>query len=444
MAVVAAFGWLRPRPQRGLLLMAALLPFHGLLLFVPNAGRLAGWKEGLVLLTLAATFFAPSSARRAGSSSAPPWLAPLGLLLGLALVSLAVADLREWPTGAKVMFFYTLIALAAFRCPFDGRERDTLVTILMITGVIAAVVGIGQQIAGPDRLAALGLEWNTVLRTTGGRFRSISTFSLPFPFAFFVALVLLIAGSVALADPHRRRNRVFLWCTPLLMVGMLTAIVRGAIVGLAVGALYLAVTRYRPLFHGAVAGLVVVLLLPAGLLQVFSSSASLAERGSGWSRTIGLIVDEPFGWGLGSVGAAAEKVHPTGLGAETFGFPRWALPYHPDNQYVSTGLQLGVLGVWGLVLVVAGAYRHARARSRDRVGPDAALAHGIAASVLAAGTAALVASYWEIFPLDAYFWLLLGVLLSLDRVSSTTPSPSAPAAAASRPTSATSLVPSSR
>ena len=69
---------------------------------------------------------------------------------------------------------------------------------------------------------------------------------------------------------------------------------------------------------------------------------------------------------------------------------------------------------------------------------DAALAAGIAAVVLAAGTASFVATYFEIFPVDLLFWLFLGVLPSLRPASPTAPSPSAPAAAASRPTAASS------
>lgn len=437
---IAALAWLRPRPQRGVLALAALVPFHGLLLFVPDGARLAGWKEALVAATVVAALTAPAGARRSVAGTMPPWGPPLALLVVAAALSLPAADRAEWPTGAKVMFFYALLAAVQWRCPLDRRERDRLVTILMVTGVVTAVVGIGQQVVGPDRLAALGLEWGTALRTTGGRFRSISTFAQPFPFAFFVTLVLLVGGSVALADPHRRRNRLFLWAAPVLVAGLLTAFVRGAIVGLAAGALYLAVTRHRALVHGAVAALVVALLLPVGLWRVLTSTSSLEARRDGWAHTVGLIVERPFGWGLGSVGSAAEKVHPDAVGAESFGFERWALPYHPDNQYVSTGLQVGVLGVWAMALLVVAAFRHARHRARNAAGADAALAQGIAAIVVAAGVAALVASYWEIFPLDAYFWLLVGALPSIDRVSPSTPWPSVPAGAASRPTSATSSV----
>ena len=43
-------------------------------------------------------------------------------------------------------------------------------------------------------------------------------------------------------------------------------------------------------------------------------------------------------------------------------------------------------------------------------GYDAALATGVGASVLAAATVSLFATYFEVFPMDVYFWLLLGVV----------------------------------
>ena len=39
------------RPQRGLLILAALTPLHGLLGILPLPGIAAGWKEGLLILT---------------------------------------------------------------------------------------------------------------------------------------------------------------------------------------------------------------------------------------------------------------------------------------------------------------------------------------------------------------------------------------------------------
>lgn len=436
--------WIRQRPQRAVLLLAALLPYDGLLLLVPHPGIVEGWKEGLVLLAVGAAVIAPSVHRRDAPSARPPWAVPLVGLFGLALVSLLLTNQRVALIGLKVMLFYAVLPFAMWRCPLTRRDRDRIVTLFMVNAFVTAAFGIVQQILGGDRLNQLGFDWNTALRTAGGRLRSISTFNQPFPFAFYVTLALLIGLSVALADPRRLRNKLFLVASPMIAFGMLTAIVRGAILALGVGLVYLAISRFRPLVHAGVAAIVALLLfVPGGAFKVFTSSTSLGQRQSGWSSTAAYIVERPLGYGLGAVGAAGEKAWP--LPDDTtprFGLPIYMVPYQPDNQYITIGLQLGVLGLWSFLLVVFGGYAHARRIARTAGGDDASLAHGIAASILGAAVAGLVATYWEIFPLDLYFWMTLGVLLSISNPSSTTPSPSAPGAVASRPTSGTSLAPS--
>ena len=52
-----AYVWVRP--QRGLLVLAALMPFHGLLEIAPAAMQFPVWKEILLVLTLAAAAFTP-------------------------------------------------------------------------------------------------------------------------------------------------------------------------------------------------------------------------------------------------------------------------------------------------------------------------------------------------------------------------------------------------
>jgi len=442
-AALALGLWIRARPQRAVLLLATLLPYDGLLLLVPHPHIVEGWKEVLVVLAVGGAVIAPSASRRDERGFRAPWAVPLLGLFVLAVVSVVTTDTRVGLIGLKVTLFYAVVPFAIWRCPLTARDRDRLVTILMVNAGITAAFGLVQQLLGGERLNRLGFDWNTALRTAGGRLRSISTFNQPFPFAFFVTMAVLIGLSVALADPRRRRNRLFLWATPMMVAGMFTAIVRGAILALAIGIVYLAISRFRGLVHLGVLGIVGLLLVPGGAFKVFTSSSSLGQRQSGWSNTVELIVERPLGWGLGTVGAAGEKAWP--LPDDTtprFNLPIWMVPYQPDNQYIAIGLQLGVLGLWCFVLIVAGAYAHARREARRNDGPDAALAHGIAASVLGAAVAGLVATYWEIFPLDLYFWMLLGVLLSISNPSSTTPSRSGPGVVASRPTSGTSLAPS--
>jgi hypothetical protein len=456
--VVGLIVLIAARPQRGLLLLVALTPFNGLLLLAPDVGLLAGWKEALVLGTLAATFIAPASARAQSPLSWPSWFVPLAGFVVVGLASAVSVGGIQALVGLKLNFFYVLVLVIVVRCPFSRRERDQLVTVIMAVGVVTAAVGVWQQAVGGEALNQLGYEYDETIRTAGGLLRSFSTFNQPFPFGFYLMLVLLLGLPVALADLRRARNIVFLMTVPVLLVGMLSSIVRAAVLGFAVGAVWLWAHRYRHLAHLVPPTLAVLIFIPPSTLATLLSSSSLGERSAGWVRTVDEVLAAPFGNGIGSAGSASEKA------AELAGLGESG--YQPDNYYFKTVYELGPLGLWMLVLLFAGTFAWARMVSKqaqavadaaaprgprrswsrpstdDRVlAQDAALAAGVAASILAAVVASFVAAYLEIFPIDLYFWLLLGVVTSLARTSSSAPSPSVRTAAESRPTSASSSGP---
>lgn len=431
------------RPQRGVLLLAALVPFNGLLLLVPHPAAIDGWKEALVLLLVVLALHTPAGPRR----RLPPYaVALLGFMVVGALSSVAVSG-QQGLLGFKIDFFYVLLLPVLWRCPLSPRDRDRLVTIFMVTGVVTAVVGLAQQVVGEATLAAIGYDYNTTIRTAGGLLRSFSTFNQPFPFGLYQMLVLLIGAPMALVQVRRRRNAAFLLCTPLLVAGMLSSIVRAAILGLLVGAVFLWWHRDRLLAHAVPIGLAAALFVPASFYGPILSPTSLGQRSAGWTETFGRVLAAPLGNGIGSSGSAAEKTAAAvGTTAST---------YQPDNYYFKTIFELGPIGLWLLILVLISVFGLARRtslalRAQVAAAPDlgaaqqaqrdAALAAGIGATVLAAAAASVVATYFEIFPLDLLFWLLLGVLSSLGAESSSMPSPPDPVAAASRPTSASSFV----
>lgn len=421
------------RPQRGVLLLAALLPFDGLLLIVPHPPLVEGWKEALVLGLLAATLLAPPSARAAVVGRRPPdwWPALLGLL-AVGLASALVVGGTQAVVGLKINFFYALLVLVLWRCPFDARDRDRFVTVLMVVAVLTSAVGVWQQAVGGAALQALGYEYDTTIRTASGVLRSFSTFNQPFPFALFLMLAVLIGVPVALNEHRRPRNALFLLFAPLLVVGMLSSVVRAALMATAVGLAFLAVHRYRVILHAVPPLLVGALLIPASVYVALLSAASLRERTDGWLLVVDEVVAAPLGNGIGSTGSASEKSDAVTQGvaasAATSG-------YQPDNYYVKTLFELGPLGLWMFLLLLLGAFLVAREAARRLTGRDAALAAGIAATLIGAATASVVATYFEIFPLDVYFWITLGVLTSLPS-SPSTPSPSARTAVVSRPTPA--------
>lgn len=396
------------RPQRGLLVLAALVPFDGLLALAPGLPPLAaGWKEALVLATLGATFVAPASARGAPGRPLPGWAPAVAGLLALGLASALVVGGLQAAWGLKIAFFFVLVAVIVWRCPFDAAERDALVTILFVAGVVTAIYGLAQQVMGHSRLHALGYEYNDAIRFIGPFLRSFSTFDNPFSFAFFLMLVLLVGLPHALDRPDRLRSRLFFLALPVLLAGLATSFVRGAWVGLLVGTAYLAWARFRGLFLGVPVAIVALLLLPTGVASAAFSSSSGAERIAGWDANLSDIARNPLGIGLGSSNAAAEKVAgPDADPAEVF---------HPDNEYYRALYELGVVGLWLTVLLLVSAFSTLRAASADP-NPDAAVfALAVSSTVLAGATASVVTTYFDTFPNNLYFWLLLGVVAAGSR-----------------------------
>jgi hypothetical protein len=400
-AAVLGLALLR-RPQHGVLVLAALVPFDGLHQLVPFP---SGWKEALVLLTLTATFVAPPEARGAPGRKLPSWWVPTAGLLALALSSAVAVGATRGLVGLKVGFFYVLLAVIVWRCPLSARERDRLVTILMVAGFVTALIGVVQQVLGPERLVELGWEYNTNVRFAGGYLRSFSTFDTNFGFALFLTLVVLVALPVALADTRRLRNQLFLLGLPLLLAGLAVSITRVAWLGLAVGIAYLGITRFRSLMVVLVDAAVLaalVLLMVSSYSSAFLSKSSSEERFDLWRDYISEVAEHPVGAGVGTSGSAAEKTaEVTGTDEDTF---------QPDNYYFKVAYELGVVGLWLLFLVLIGAAVTVHASARGLGGTDAALASGVAASILAAAACSVMATYFEIFPLDAYFWLLLAVV----------------------------------
>ena len=394
------------RPQRALLALVALAPLNGLLIIIPHPSVMNGWKEALLIVALLCSFLTPAARRKVQRPSLPGWAPAAVGLIALAAASGVVVGGVQAFIGLKVGYFYVLAAVVAWRCPLDARERDRMVTILMVTGTATAAYGLVQQVLGHEWLNAMGYPYNDTIRFTGSFLRSFSTFNQPFGFGFFLMVVVLVGLPQALAEPQRPRNRIFLYLMPLLVLGMLSTFVRGAWLGTAVGVAYLGAHRYRVLLLLVPLALLSLAFLPADVASSALSPRSTQQRTSSWQENIGRVLVHPLGTGVGSSGAAAEKSAAPGSKA-----------YQPDNFYFKMLLELGLLGLWMLLLLLVAAFAETRAAARRLSGRDGALASGVSAMVVAAGAACLVATYFEIFPMDLLFWLLIAVVARCDRES---------------------------
>src|SRR5205823_5870304 len=126
------------RPQRGVLLLVATVPYWGLDAVVPIP---KGWKEALALYTLAWTLFSVVGKPRQ-RYPLPKVVQPFLAYLAVAALSAAAVRGTQAEVGLKIGFFWALMAVLVWFCPLDAKERDGVVTIMMVNGVITALVGL--------------------------------------------------------------------------------------------------------------------------------------------------------------------------------------------------------------------------------------------------------------------------------------------------------------
>ncbi len=93
------------RPQRGVLLLAALLPFHGLLVLTSVPDAVWAWKEVLTVGVLVLTFAARPEIRGASDRERPRWFPALAAWIALAVVSAFFVPQLIALFGLKMYFF---------------------------------------------------------------------------------------------------------------------------------------------------------------------------------------------------------------------------------------------------------------------------------------------------------------------------------------------------
>src|SRR4051794_596148 len=390
------------RPQRGILLFAAVLPFDGMIKAL-GPGWADPWKQVVVLALLFLTFVCPKSARAPRGRRLPGWLGAFGALFALGLASTLFVDRTTALVGLRISYFSALIGLIIWLCPLSRRERDHLVSIFLGMAIFTSVVGMWQQVVGHAYLNDLGWKYEDNIRFTSGlTLRSFSTFNLPFSFGLYLMLAILIVAPMALAEPRRLRSKIFFLSLPLLSLALLFTFVRGAMLGLAIGLLYLAFHRYKILVYGIPLVLVAALFIPTGavLTNAVFGASSLGDRTTSWQDRFGQILDHPLGTGIGTTGAAADR-------AATLKNTSTAVVFQPDNSYLKVTFELGVIGLWFLILLLVSMFLFTRKVERRCEGIDRDFVAGVSAQWLAIIAASLVATYLELVPMDQLFWIMI-------------------------------------
>jgi hypothetical protein len=341
---------------------------------------------------------------------------PLDLAVA-AFGALLVADLflLTGPTAQAVKGLSVELRLVAFY--FAARalrlRREFAVWLLaamLVLATLAAVIGAVE----------LHFAWGRLLETVGGGFdrrfwkagmARLYSFSMS-PLAAAYLLVLGLAGAIGLAAEDRRRGLVVLGVFCIWQALPLT-LARAAITSAIIAVLaFVVVDRRRgwtvaaaSLVGGAVA--VTTFAMRGWIKHQANYVAATTRLADGSSKAhvssldmgLDLLVQAPFGYGLGQAGHVA--------------MARGGLYPFDDTYYVTLGVQIGSvgLGVFGIVLVLAFVqWVMETVRS-----PRAQRGVGYAGLVMFGSIAwgGLFVATWNMLVPQLYFWLLTGVAANL-------------------------------
>ena len=321
------------------------------------------------------------------------------LLIGVAVVSTilnfdslsAVAD--ESPVNPVLYFVSFLLLFALVVSTIDRMPNiEQVLRVLVIGGTVVALFAVYEARSRYnffDHLAEfvpiLDRQEREVLELRGGQLRVHA--SAQHPIAMGVALMMILPSAVYLAKRASTTARTWIWIFAALVcaTAVVTTVSRTTVlmaIAMAVVAVRLrggAIVRYWPTLlilpiaihfvaPGALGGLAKSFFPKEGLIGDVQGRAG--QSGSGRFADIGpgirVWAEEPvFGHGPGS--AITFEREETHLG------PAPIAPVIFDNQYMSTLVQLGLLGLIGAVMLVWGSTLRLIRAARGSTGPPSDL-----------------------------------------------------------------------
>jgi O-Antigen ligase len=371
-----------------------------------------------------------------------PWFkgAPLVLIGLLALIVVIQAFNPDLPNhlvgliGIKVWLFYIPLFFLGYHLVRNREHLFRVLGLMSLLAIVPAVIGLSEvtlyytghaqtvyDVYG-ESAASATQNFTTFVLSGGCTIRRV-----PSTFSFFYQYYLFGAAMVAVSFAWWRGARPAgkqLWAAGLVfLLIFLAAMFSGArlafiVIPLLVAAIIVLAVRSRNrLPWAAVAAAVVCLALVGGTAAgICGLAAHLGEATSMETRDVG-------------VRSVREAVHKTWLGLGTgsdstaarYAFPNVELQTSvgavQESWYVKAYLELGVFGL-AIAVALLGTivYRAARVHFRLR---DPRLKM-VSAAVLALMGWVLIycfkAQYFDLDPINVYFWLFAGILMSLPRL----------------------------
>ncbi len=424
------------------LILLAYLPYSGVaaIILYPNTGAAALVKDVALVLPLYFGFIAylARTKRPLNPTGASTWyLAPLAAVVLVQAFNPALPNLLVALVGIRVWLLYVpLVYVTAHFVWFEKRGLETILRVLVVASVPAAVFGILQALllmAGRDDLAyavygraaaSVTQEFASFQIGTGTIQRVAST--LPFAGQYFAFTLGAIAVSYALwrLPRHQRAlNRLAAMALCVSVCAALTSGLRGAFLGVPAFLLLTALFEGLHLHRFVVQGVLTAGALAAAIWSFGVSAVTLASylAQTAAIETQFLLVGGlgralPFaiiGLGTGADTNATRYVLNGDLVVNSFGNV-WF-----ENWYLKALVELGVVGLIAVALLIVGIVRLARFALRGGTQGSATgdeRGRGVAAPLVAFLLVVLLYNLkggsMDLDPINVEFWVVLGMLLA--------------------------------
>jgi hypothetical protein len=404
--------------MRGIVLLLVLvwfLPFQGVLtdVFAQDHLWVASLKDLLlisVLLTAILRAYQNGRLKRLGGYE-KLFLSFTGLCLLYVFFSpstlRAVLELRA-------LVLYPSIAVIVMYSEVTPGDLLRLLRALVLVGLVTMTYGFVQYATSFDA------PYRTIRGDYGfrvsrfGAMAMLSTFPGRADFGLFLIAIFLLVYQVRL---WRSSVAISLFRSALLTgtaVCIFLTYSRTTWIALFIGflaALFLG-NRKKAFAAVLLVALVLVWVLPTlgtntsdETQEATSDLVSLAERVEVWSYASGLIVSQPLGWGLGTVGGQLVSETPE------YATPQENVMFFTDNTFLKVFVQGGVVleaGFLVLLFSICMMARNVIRRTTSEEGKDIAI--WCIASLIAAFVSFFTVDYLESVSAMFVYWLVVGLL----------------------------------
>ncbi|HSH35941.1 O-antigen ligase family protein [Schnuerera sp.] len=295
------------------------------------------------------------------------------------------------------------------------KDFNILVVFLVISATLVAIYGFYQFKVGVE----LEDKWVDAVNNPDVKTRIYSVFGNPNIFAEYLIMIIPISLSLFWFSKKIHKKAIFLITSLILILALVLTLSRGGWIGFAFGMfVFVLLIEKRLLLSIIPLGLGAIYFLPQTILNRIASIVNFADSSNDyrirmWKITLDIIKDH---WLVG-VGFGHLPFKQT---FETY--IRTMPTFHAHNTYLETMAEMGVLGFIIFIVFIFTLFKYSikkLLKGKDNYiktmaigvlsGLAAVLAHGAAENIL------------YIPRIIITFWILVGLVLALMRISDELP-----------------------